>query len=271
MQFDTNKHRHEFKNVISLKSRSEKTIANYLGHLDRFFLRFKYNVKKATTAQLTEYILASGGNSTMAQVHTTLKIFYKYVLKRNVVEKFIPYPDKTKFLPRAPSHVQVMEMIQGTENTKHKLIIMMLYATGLRVSELCNLRFSDIKRVDSINPLQLHVTGKGKKDRLVPLSEEMKIKLEDYCLEYRKSCRSDYIFGCDKKYSIRSVEEVVKDAGYLIGWDNLSPHKLRHCYAIEMRRKGVEIARLQELLGHANIYTTRIYTGVDNQAVPSLI
>lgn len=256
-----------FANSLKIKSRSERTHENYLGHLSRFINSFPHQISKATTAQLTEYILNSGGASTMAQVHTTLNLFYTHVLKqKNKVARWIPYPDKTKYIPKVPTHLQILEMIAGQTNNKHRLIIRLLYATGIRVSELVNLRWSDVQRREGINPLSIHVRGKGKKDRLVPLSKETNEMLVAYCHEFKLKCdsKTHFIFGDSHPYSVRSVELVVKRAGMLIGFDNLTPHKLRHAYGFEQRKSGIDLGRLQELMGHSSLETTRIYSGVDN-------
>ena len=273
MQYDSSKYREAFKNAISLKSRSESTINNYCGHLDRFFLRFKYQISKATSAQLTEYILNSGSASTMAQVHTTLSLFYSLVLKRKVVERYIPYPDKAQYFPVVPTHAQMIEIISKEDNPKHRLIIRLLYATGIRVSELTNLKWSDIQRESGSNPLSLRIIGKGRKGRLLPLSNETLAELELYCKTYNLKCNSKthYIFGGEKPYSIRSVQKVITNAGLYIGFDNLSPHDLRRSFCREQRKSGLDLGRLQELCGHAQISTTRLYSGVDNLEAKMLL
>lgn len=133
MQYDYDKHREAFKNAISLKSRSQRTIENYCGHLDRFFLRFKYQISKATSAQLTEYILNSGSASTMAQVHTTLNLFFKLIVKRDIVENYIPYPDR--FILDYPSQEQMQDMISQCSNEKHKKVLNLLWQ-GKRIDFL---------------------------------------------------------------------------------------------------------------------------------------
>lgn len=259
MQYDYDKHREAFKNAISLKSRSQRTIENYCGHLDRFFLRFKYQISKATTAQLTEYILNSGSASTMAQVHTTINLFYKLIVKRDIVEKYIPYPDKTQYFPSLPSHDNIMSIINSEKNTKHRLIMRLLYASGIRVSELTNLKWHDINRESGTHPLSMRIVGKGKRCRVIPLSKETCELLTTYCHEYNLKCNSKthYVFGNEKPYSIRSVQKIVEEHG-------LSPHDFRRMFGREQRKAGTDIGRIQELYGHSSIATTRLYTGVDN-------
>lgn len=274
MQFDSIKHRQSFLNVISIKSRSTKTVSNYVGHLDRFFARFNHNIPKATTEQLSEYILSCGSASSMAQVHTTLNYFYTYVLKQpRKVAKFIPYPDKTNYFPVVPTHEQMIKVIEETKNIKHRLILRILYSTGIRVGELIQLKWCDIQRVKGINPLSLRITGKGGKFRIVPLSDETLNLLLEYCKEYNLKCdsKTHYVFGASKPYSARSVQNVVREAGLIIGFDSLSPHDLRRAFAREQRKNNLDLLRLQELLGHASISTTRKYAGVENLEVKLLL
>lgn len=274
MQFDTTKHRQAFKNALSIKSRSEKTISNYLSHLDIFFRDFRNNIPKATTIQLTEYISSATSASVMAQRHTVLNLFYTHVLKQpHKVAKFIPYPDRAQYFPVVPTHDQMIVMINSIKNTKHRLMVRLMYATGIRVSELTGLKWSDIQRHNGTHPLSMRVVGKGKKVRTIPLSKETFDLLKAYCREFSLKCdsKTHYVFGGTKPYSSRSVQLVVRQAGEVIGFDSLSPHDLRRSFAREQRKANVDLLRLQELMGHASISTTRNYCGTENMEAKLLL
>ncbi|MGB1317066.1 MAG: tyrosine-type recombinase/integrase [Flavobacteriales bacterium] len=168
--------------------------------------------------------------------------------------KWVPYPKKSKRLPVVIAQEELNSRISSIENLKHKCVCMLLYGCGLRRAELLNLKVAD---VDSQRMLVFVRHGKGAKDRMVPISEEMLSTLRMYWKSYRP--KEFLIEGAQGgRYSPQSVLKVCyKHVG-------VKPHTLRHCYATHLHENGVDIKTIQELLGHANVKTTEIYTHVSS-------
>jgi len=161
-------------------------------------------------------------------------------------------------------------MIQKTQNVKHKLIISLLFATGMRLQEILNLRWCDIKRESGKNPLSVHIRGNGRKDRVLPLSETMYKQLMDYCSIYELDCntkKQHYILGNEKPYSAKSVSMVVDQAAKRVGLEKVSPHKLRHSCFVHLRDKEMDIETIRQLAGHSSAESTLIYARLNPQKV----
>jgi integrase/recombinase XerD len=264
------KHLGHFENVLKIRTPSKATQTNYRSQFLRFANEFNGNPKTATTAQLTEYISTITSRSQMAQMRSALKVFYEEVLKQPNKIPFIPYPKQEQRMPQAHPFDKIINGISLTENTKHRLMLTMLLGTGVRVGELISLQWSDITRTKSkTNPILLHVKGKGAKDRLVPISDNTVNLLKKYCKEYKMNCETnsqDFIFGDEKPYSARSVAEVVRMAGEKVGL-KLSPHDLRHACFFYLRDSGTDLATIQELAGHSNPKTSKIYAPLRAEGV----
>lgn len=185
--------------------------------------------------------------------------FYKLVLNKNLQIEYLYPQRKEHSLPKYLTKEEVKRMIGGVENLKHKCILELLYAGGLRLNELIGLRVKDI---DSSNMI-IHINmGKGKKDRKVMLSE---ILLADLRAYYQNFKPQEYLFEGQSggKYSGRSVQSVVKQASRKAGiWKPVTPHVLRHSFATHLLENGTDVRFIQELLGHNSVKTTEIYTHI---------
>jgi site-specific recombinase XerD len=168
-----------------------------------------------------------------------------------------PIPKRKRRLPAVLSKEEVFAMIRGTENRKHRIILSLLYGSGVRLSELLNLQRQDIDTSRGA----VHVRqGKGAKDRYTVLSRFVKSELAEYLLN--NTFKTSYLFeGRNGRYTAKSVQKVVARAGRLIG-KKVTPHMLRHCFATHLVEAGVDIRIVQQLLGHSRIDTTMIYTHI---------
>jgi integrase len=175
--------------------------------------------------------------------------------------KWIPYPKNEKRLPEILPKDVINFKIRSIENRKHRCICMVLYGCGLRISELLNLRITDID--GNRKAVKVHA-GKGKKDRLVPVPEHLLIELRYYWKEYRPK---QFLFEGQKggKYSKMSVQKITKR---FIG---CKPHTLRHSFATHSHEAGTPLAVIQQLLGHANIKTTMVYLHVSNREMMAAV
>ena len=188
------------------------------------------------------------------QVINAIRFLYKYGLNRKYNKVVFQRPKKERKLPQPISKEYLIERISNIENLKHKAILSVAYSTGLRVSEVINLK---IKDVDS-NRMVINVKGgKGNKDRIVPLSENILKLFRKYFIEYKPK---EYLFNgqTNLKYSTTSCNKIMKK---YIGKD-YHFHQLRHSSATTLLENGVDLRAIQKILGHSNVKTTEIYTHV---------
>lgn len=265
------------------KRYSSKTIDNYKIDLE-FFLSFFKNdkaISDITYDDLRNYLQflceKNYSNKTISRHISSLKSFYKYLVNHNVI---VNNPTELLSSPKAsfrlPTYLNVEELddLLNTPNRESKvgkrdiLILEMFYATGVRLSELVNIKFSDI---DFKNRM-IKIKGKGSKDRYVFYSKECAGYLADYLkysrnyFESNNKCEYLFLNQHGNKLSESGIEyimnKILKESGINV---HLTPHVLRHTFATHMLNEGADLMTVKELLGHSNISTTGIYTHVSNE------
>lgn len=173
-----------------------------------------------------------------------------------------------KKLPTVLSRPEILKMIAATNNLKHKLIIELLYGSGLRISELVNLRINDI---DFYRRLITVKSGKGKKDRITIISPAVLSRINQYITEYRPL---EFIFESFQpgvKLNVRSIQKIIQLASKKAKISkNISAHTLRHSFATHLLESGTDIRYIQSLLGHARLETTQAYTKVANKMLKNI-
>jgi len=197
--------------------------------------------------------------------YASLRFFFSEILKKPFTTEEVPIKKKEKTLPKLLSKEQIKKLLETTNNIKHILIIKLLYSSGLRLSELLNLKRKDIDFEKNI----LYVRkGKGKKDRITLISENLRLDLLKY---YSNNIfKTEYILeGRKGKYTQKSVQKVLNVLGKKIGL-NIHPHMLRHSFATHLLDSGTDIRHIQKLLGHSDISTTEIYTHVSNKDISNI-
>jgi site-specific recombinase XerD len=171
----------------------------------------------------------------------------------------INMPKKDKKLPIVLSIEEVLLLLQSTKNMKHRVTIAMLYASGLRVGEIINLKLSDF----NFNRKQLHIkNAKGRKDRYTTIAESLFPLIKNYYNTYKPKV---YFIENPKggKYSPESIRAFLRQSTKIAEINkNITPHSLRHSYATHMLEQGIDIRYIQELLGHSRPETTMLYTHV---------
>jgi site-specific recombinase XerD len=259
MNYKTESLEEKFKIILSNKNYSKRTIDNYLIHIRKYHESFNKRIQDINLNDLTLYLqnYPYSSISQQNQIISSLKLFYKYILnKKDIHLDKIERPRKEKHLPRVIDSKELINKISKIENVKHKTILSLAYSTGMRVSEIVNLRISNI---DSKRML-IHIeNGKGRKDRFVPLSENMLNLLRIYYKQYKPK---EYLFNgqTSLQYSVKSCQEIFKK---YISKDQ-SFHNLRHSCFTYLLETGVDIRKIQKIAGHSNIKTTEIYTHVSN-------
>lgn len=199
---------------------------------------------------------------------TTLKTFYKFLLREQLVTENpmlkIQSPKTSKRLPvfvekeKMDVLLDNIEFGNDAEGIRNKLIIELFYATGMRLTELVNLKQKDV----DLYAGQLKVLGKRNKERIIPFSNELKRSIENYRATTGANT-SDYLFEgkSGKKISQKLVYTIVKKYLSLVTTiDKKSPHVLRHTFATHMLNNGADLNAIKELLGHANLSATQVYT-----------
>lgn len=192
-----------------------------------------------------------------------MKFYYEQVLGKDKLFWEIPRPKKPLQLPKVISKEQIAVLINCIENKKHKTIIMLAYACGLRVSEVISLK---VKNIDGERKLIFIERSKGKKDRIVSLGPGMLIMLREYYKEYKPT---GYLFEGqheNEHLSARSIQSVLKKAKAKAGIEQEgNMHMLRHSFATHLLDKGIDVVFIQKLLGHNDIKTTLKYLHVTNK------
>lgn len=173
----------------------------------------------------------------------------------------IKTPKIAKQVPVVLTKDEVRRMIELTENKKHRLLLEFLYSTGIRLSECVNMKVNDLELNEKIGWVR---SGKGNKDRMILLSDRLITELQEY-LGNRKKL-SEYIFsGWEERISKRSVQKIVNLAAKRANINKpVHTHSLRHSYATHLLESGVDIRKIQILLGHSSLSTTEKYTHVSN-------
>ena len=260
------------------KNYSQETIDSYEEDLVEFFDfidGLDINILKVKYEDIRDYLkyLDDKKNkaTTVSRKLSSLRGFYKFLINRDYVKNnpftLIKTPRKEKKLPRFFYYNELEEMFDSIDisnalGQRNRLILEVLYASGVRVSELVNIKIKDI----DLKNKSITVFGKGKKTRIVYFGLPCKEKIERY-LSIRNS-DSEYLLLNKRgnKLSDRSVRTIFED---IIKKNHLditfSPHTLRHTYATHMLNEGMDVRSVQELLGHSSISTTGIYTHVSNE------
>ena len=270
------------KSILDQKNYSKKTFENYNRDLNKFFkflndYKIK-DIKKITKETVRLYFLKQKNNNisnrTLGRYYSSLNSFFIYSIEHEYIDvnplKFIDYPKYTKKIPEYIYDSQLEKLLneKTSENVeielRNKLIIHLLLDTGVRVSELVNIKVHDIDVEERI----IKVFGKGSKERFVFFTSKTKELLTNYLIKRKEKAITDNLFINYKgeKLTERSVQKIIKLVGEKIGLD-IHPHLLRHTFATDLLNKGADIRMIQELLGHENLDTTQIYTHVSNSRV----
>lgn len=276
-ELDTDKEQKiiQFKQWMRSKRYSESTIGTYTDAL-RIFLRF-YSSKPVSEISNNDiivfnndYILAKKLSASFQnQVVNGIKLFFRTVENKVMETEKVHRPKTSRLLPNVLSKEEIKLILNAHNNIKHKTMLSLIYSCGLRRSELLNLRLTDI---DSKRGLVIIRQGKGKKDRITPLSDKILVLLR----EYYQACRpKEWLFEGQNgigQYDERSLANVLKQA--LVKSKISKPvslHWLRHSYATHLLENGTDLRYIQEILGHSRSSTTEIYTHVSNKSIQKIV
>ena len=264
----------KYRNLLIQKRYSENTQLSYCSYFADFCSHYKDTpLEKLTTEDINKYILEllqvrEMSSSQQNQRINAIKFYYEKVLGRQKEFYDIHRPNKDYKLPKVLSKSEVKQILDSCNNLKHYCILLLIYSAGLRRGELLNLKITDI---DSKRMMIKINAGKGGKDRMTLLSENLLELLREYFKRYRPK---EFLFeGPDGgKYSGTSISKFLKRAALKAKvYKNVTPHMLRHSFATHLLEQGTDLRYIQSLLGHASTKTTEIYTHVSNKTLKSIV
>ncbi|MEE3343738.1 MAG: tyrosine-type recombinase/integrase [Bacilli bacterium] len=268
-----------------VKKDSNYTLVNYKEDLLELydFSSDLINVDEVVAREYLEYLYSRGLNrNTISRKLSSIRSFYNYLVRENIISinyfKDISNPKKSKSLPKYANDDDLDKMFNSFDKSKaldqrNLLILEMLYATGMRVGELVNVKIEDIDR----NNNTIKVLGKGSKERYVfygsYAADILDLYLDNGRRELLKNKKSDYLFinkngdVISSRYIRKIIDKVVLkcEVDY-----HISPHTLRHTFATDLLNAGADLMSVKELLGHSTIDTTSIYTHVSNEQIKKI-
>jgi integrase/recombinase XerD len=197
---------------------------------------------------------------------SALRFFYLELLEKNIFAK-VKAPKMEKKLPTVLTRDEVKKLLSSTKNFKHRLLMEMMYSSGLRVSECVSLKIDDLELDEKMGTVR---SGKGRKDRLIILSEKLIEDIRSY-LRQRKD-NNCYLFPVkDSHISVRMAQDVVSNAAKKADIrKRVFCHALRSSFATHLLESGTDIRIIQELLGHSNLQTTQRYTKVSTEQLKKI-
>ena len=254
----------KFKKYLIYKRYSSRTISIYMYYVKEFLNRVDKSpahiALKDIENDLMNYNYTSAPQQN--QIINGVKLFAIKILDLNVGKINVERPRRAKKLPEVLSVDEIHRVIESIQNLKHRAIISTIYGLGLRRSECINIK---LHHINGKNKLVKIYQGKGNKDRLVPIGEDLLQLLREYWKKYKPK---DFLFEGQngEEYSASSIKNILDRAVASAGINrNVKIHHLRHSYATHLLENGVSLAYIQEILGHKSSKTTRIYTKVRSE------
>jgi len=256
----------------------EADISSFFQWLDNEDLKYK-NLQEDHINQYISFLFKRKmRSSSVNRKISSIKSFYIFLVKRNFVKNSplndLVTPKQEKYLPESMSEAEVDKLLNSPDVTnkienRDKAMIEMLYATGMRISELVNLKITDVDMKRCV----VKVFGKGSKERLVPFGEKALDSLKSY-LNDREQSSSKEIFLSNRGKKMSRIAFWQRVKVYLIRENlknSISPHTLRHAFATHLLNRGADLRSVQLLLGHSDLSTTQIYTHIAKQRLSDVL
>ena len=256
----------------------EADISSFFQWLDNEDLKYK-NLQEDHINQYISFLFQKKmRSSSVNRKISSIKSFYIFSVKRNFVKNSplndLVTPKQEKYLPESMSEAEVDKLLNSPDVTnkienRDKAMIEMLYATGMRISELVNLKITDVDMKRCV----VKVFGKGSKERLVPFGEKALDSLKSY-LNDREQSSSKEIFLSNRGKKMSRIAFWQRVKVYLIRENlknSISPHTLRHAFATHLLNRGADLRSVQLLLGHSDLSTTQIYTHIAKQRLSDVL
>ena len=277
-------------NIWIEKGLSKNTLESYRSDLEQFSnwlktkdLSFSKTAKKDILSYLSFLFKSGLGSKTVARKLSSLKSFFRYLVFKSIIQvdpsNDIETPKLLKSIPKSISEKEIEKLLDAPDEKtdiglRDKTMIETLYSCGLRISELTNLELLNLNLRQGV----IRVIGKGQKERLVPMGDQLISLLENYLVSSRKNLlkkkNSDFLFLSSRgqKMTRQSFWHRIKYYCINCGFEpeKISPHVLRHAFATHLLNNGADLRVVQLLLGHSDLNTTQIYTEVARQRLKRL-
>lgn len=251
---------------LKLRGFSPLTVRNYSFFVNKFIEKTNKPVEELNQEDVRNYLAGmfeEKSKNTIMLAAAALKFFYTEILKKEVGE--IRMPKKEKRLPEVLTKDEVTKLLSSAETRKSRLIISLLYSSGLRVSELVNLKPGDINFNENIGWVR---SGKGSKDRMFTLSPNLATELKEFI---SKKENTKYLFSQEEPLTTRNVQKIVKHLRNRADINKkVTPHTLRHSFATHLLESGTDIRMIQALLGHSSLNTTQLYTHISSDQIKKI-
>lgn len=260
----------DLNNELKIRGMSPNTIDTYMFYNKKLLNFFDKEPSEIDEKDIKEFlghlrVDKDLSKSTLSLVVSALDFFYNGLMDNDFS---LERPQTSKKIPEVLTKDEVKKMLDGVSNDKHKLIIQLIYSAGLRLSECVDLNIEDLELDEGIGWVR---GGKGDKDRMFILSDKVVEKLKDYIDGLDRS-EGPLFLGYNKsKMSKRNIQKIVKKAADNADIKkNVSVHTLRHSFATHLLESGVDVRKIQKLLGHSDLSTTQIYAHVSTKEMKSI-
>ncbi len=254
----------KLKTELKLRGFSPLTVRNYSFFVDKFLKRTGKKSDEINEEDAKKYLgemFDTKSKNTIMLAAASVKFLFVEILGKEFGK--IKLPKKEKKLPEVLTKDEVKRIIEGSDNVKSRLIISLLYSSGLRVSELVNLKVENLNLDENTGWVR---RGKGNKDRLFAFSESLSSELREY-LEKRGKEKL-YVFSGENPLTTRNIQKIIKGVRLRVGIKKkVTPHTLRHSFATHLLEQGTDIRMIQAMLGHASLNTTQMYTHISSEQI----
>jgi integrase/recombinase XerD len=254
---------------LKISKNSFYTIRNYINANKKLIEFINKDPDKLTENDVKLYLaenLSDSPASTIILFLAAIKFAHQTIYKKDITAS-IKRPKKEKKIPTTLSKFEIKKLLNQIKNEKSHLMISLLYACGFRVSELVNLKIDDINLPEKIGHVR---QAKGNKDRIFNIPETLLEDIEEQ-IKKQQELKQEYLFtGRNGKLSTRNLQKIVSSASKRAGLKNVHCHTLRHSFATHLLENGTDIRKIQELLGHADLSTTQIYTHISTEELKKI-
>lgn len=256
----------KLRTELKLRGFSPLTVRNYSFFVEKFLKSSGKEISGIDQDDAKKYLASlydSKSKNTIMLAAASLKFFFQEVIKKEFTDVRIPKKDKK--LPEVLTKDEVLKLLNSAETRKSRLILSLLYSSGLRVSELVHLKPQDISFTENTGWVR---GGKGAKDRMFIVSPNLSGELQEY-LKKRKDAK--YLFSQDSPLTTRNVQKIVKHVRHRAEIQKrVTPHTLRHSFATHLLEAGTDIRMIQALLGHSSLNTTQLYTHISSDQIKKI-
>ncbi len=256
----------KLKAELKMRGFSPLTVRNYSFFVEKFLKKTNKKPEELSEDDAKIYLadlFDSKSKNTIMLASASLKFFFIEILGKEFSKVKIPKKDKK--LPEVLTKEEVRKLIDSADNIKSRLIISLLYSSGLRVSELVNLKIEDLNLQDKTGWVR---KGKGNKDRLFTISGNLADELIEYLQAHDKN---KYILSKEKPLTTRNIQKIIKGTRIRSSINKkITPHTLRHSFATHLLEQGTDIRLIQVLLGHSSLNTTQLYTHISSNELKKI-